>query len=264
MGDCEFSEADTTRGRSISVIRVVSVVGKDFNADIAGTVTAHIVDGFSGLEHSFPLPTLYEDVVQLTAQSRIAYTPTLLVIYGGPWAENYFYTNHSPYNDEKLRRFTPYEFIAGRSLRRPWFHESEYVTVTTADSTRRIMDAGGQVGVGAHGQLQGLGFHWELWSLASGNMPPHDAMQAATLMGAQMLGLGRDLGSLEAGKLADMTVFSKNPLQDIGHTSSLRWVMKGGELYEADTLNQVWPEDKPLPAQWWWQQGPEQQLPQSP
>lgn len=216
----------------------------------------HVIDGFSGLEHNYPLPRLYADVVQLTAQAGIAYTPTLLVAYGGPWAENWYYSNESPHDDPKLRRFMPYDALAARTLRRRWFHEREYTFREIAESTRAIVEAGGKVGIGAHGQLQGLGYHWELWAVASGGYDNLQALQLATIGGATMLGMGADLGSLEVGKLADLLVLNENPLEDLRHTTTLEYVMKGGDMYQAETLDQVWPHKKPLPDQWWWHSGP--------
>jgi Tol biopolymer transport system component len=216
----------------------------------------HMIDGFSGNEHNFPLPDLYADVVGLAARTRIAYTPTLLVSYGGPWGENRFYVDENPHDDEKLRRFTPYPFLASRTLRRSWFHEREYVTDRVAEQARKIVDAGGQVGVGAHGQLQGLGYHWELWSLAKGGFAPLEALRAATLSGAQMLGIAQDLGSLTEGKLADLVVLDADPREDIRHTTAIRYVMKGGRLYEADTLNEIWPRQRTLEPLWWHDQEP--------
>ena len=209
------------------------------------------IDGFSGLEHNFPLPHVYDDVVQLAARTRLAYTPTILVNFGGPRAEHVFYIEEDPYNDPKVQRFIPYENLAARSLRRRWFHPQEYVYKEVAASARRILEAGGQVGVGSHGQLQGLAFHWEMRALASGGMTPAQVLRSATLMGAEMLGIGQDVGSIETGKLADLLVLDKNPLDDLSHTEALHWVMRGGEIYRAATLDQVWPEQQALAPQWW-------------
>ena len=219
----------------------------------------HMIDGFSGNEHSLPLPDLYDDVVQLTAQTRIAYTPTLLVNYGGPWAEDYYYTNESPHDDPKLRRYTPYYALAARTLRRAWFHDREYITTRIAQQAKKIVDAGGQVGIGAHGQLQGLGYHWELWSVASGSTNM-DASRSATLMGAEMIGLHQDVGSLAAGKFADLVVLNSNPLDNIRNSADIQFVMKAGALYEGDTLDQVWPQEEKLADQWWWHIDPAESL----
>lgn len=229
--------------------------GLDMKMDLT-----HMIDGFSGNEHNFPLDALYDDVVQLAAQSRIAYTPTLVVLYGGPAGEHYFYNHESPHDDAKLRRFTPYFSLAARTLRRgSWVHDKEYATTRVAEQAMKIVDAGGQVGIGAHGQLQGLGYHWELWSVASGGSN-FNALRSATLMGAEMIGLDQDLGSITPGKLADLVVLNSNPLDDIRNSADIQYVMKGGALYEGDTLNQVWPTQKALPDQWWWHLGPEEAL----
>ena len=126
-----------------------------------------------------------------------------------------------------------------------------------AASSRAIVEAGGQVGIGAHGQLQGLGYHWEMWSIASGGYENQQVLKLATLGGAEMLGISRDIGSLEVGKLADILVLNKNPLENIRNSTALEYVMKGGDLYRASTLDQVWPRRKELADQWWWYAGPE-------
>ena len=215
----------------------------------------HVIDGFSGNEHNFPLLTLHRDVVELVGRSGLAYTPTLLVTYGGPFAESYFYTRENPHRDTKLRRFTPDNVIASRTLRGPWFLEEEYAFPELALQAAKIVRAGGRVGVGGHGQLQGLGWHWELWALAHG-MSSWEALTAATRHGAEIIGVADDLGTLEAGKLADLVVLERNPLDDIRNTSTLEYVMKNGELFRADTLDQVYPEEKPLPEALWWNSGP--------
>ncbi len=211
-----------------------------------------ILDGYAGLEHTLPIMPLYKDVVQLVAQSGIVYTPTLLVQYGGPWAENYFYESTDVHGDTKMRRFTPHKDLDGSVLRRPWFHEQEYAFPLAAKVLADIVAAGGKIGLGGHGQRQGIQCHWELWAIASGGMSNQDVLKVGTIFGAEAIGMGKDLGTIEKGKLADLLVLDRNPLENIRNTNSVRFVMKNGELYDAETLDQIWPQQKKLPRQYWW------------
>jgi hypothetical protein len=187
------------------------------------------------------------------AQSGITETPTLVVNYGGPWGDNYFYENTEVHDNPKLNRFIPHRIIDDKTKRRDrWFRADEYAFPKFAAQMTKLVRAGGIVGVGSHGQLQGLGYHWELWMLASGGMTSMELLRCATINGAKIVGRPFDLGSIESGKLADLVILDKSPLDDIHNTNTIRWVMKNGELFEGDTLNQLWPEEKQLDPLWFW------------
>ncbi|MGE0863907.1 MAG: amidohydrolase family protein [Vicinamibacterales bacterium] len=216
-----------------------------------------MADGYSGQEHSLPIAPLYKDVTTFVAKTKTFYTPTILVAYGAPWSENYWFENENPAQDAKLRKWIPWELLDGMVRRRPqWFLPEEYGHTLIAKGVADIVRAGGKAGLGSHGQLQGLGAHWETWNLASGGLTPLETLRIITLSSAEAIALHQDVGSLETGKLADLLVLDRNPLENIKNTNSIRYVMKNGELYEADTLNAIWPEAKALPKQFWWDTEP--------
>ncbi len=233
--------------------------GLDFKLDLT-----HAIDGYSGIEHALPIAPIFDDVVELFKASQTTNTPTLLVSYGGPFGENYFYTKENVHDDEKLRRFAPHESVDARSRRRGgnpgrggWFLDEEYVFPKHAEFVKKLLEDSARVAVGSHGQLQGLGYHWELWAMASGGASNHDVLRAATIYGAEAIGFGKDIGTVEAGKLADILVLDEDPLEDLRNTVKLRYVMKNGRLYDANTLAEVWPRQRPLPSPTWRNLGPQ-------
>ena len=226
--------------------------GLDMKLDLT-----HAIDGFSGNEHSLPITPLFGDAVEFWSRSGIFYTPTLIVAYGGPWAEDYFYETTEVHDDPKVRRFIPHNIVDDHTRRRRlWVRKDELAFPRLAAQDAKIIKAGGRVCIGSHGQFQGLGYHWEMWALASGGASNMDVLRSATIRGAEAMGYARDLGSIEAGKLADLVVLDKNPLDDIHNTNSIVYVMKNGELFEGNTLNQIYPEQKPLQPLWWWSEKP--------
>ncbi len=222
--------------------------GGDMRLDIT-----HAIDGMHGNEHTLTIAPMYKDVIELYAKTQTAYTPTLVVQYNGISMVHYFFTRSEVHDNAKLNRFYPHNRLDELTRRRStWARDDEFSIDDIASAAADLQRAGGLVGVGGHGELQGLGYHWEMWGLAMGGMTPVEIMRAATIDGAKIIGIEQDLGSLEVGKLADLVVLDANPLENIRNTNTIDLVMKNGELFEGDTLTQVWPVRKELTPFWWW------------
>jgi imidazolonepropionase-like amidohydrolase len=212
-----------------------------------------IVDGHTGIEHSIPLARVYEDVLQLWPKTAVGYTPTLVVGYGGRWGEDYWYQKTEVWKNERLLAFTPRAEIDARSRRRTMIPDEEFNHIDNARVCKALVDAGGRVQIGAHGQREGLAAHWEIWSLVQGGMTPLEALRAATLDGARYLGLDRDLGSIEPGKLADLLVLERDPLADIRNSESIRYTVLNGRVFYAPTMEELGPEAK-LRQRFWFEE----------
>lgn len=215
-----------------------------------------IVDGHTTVEHSIPLARLYDDVHQLWRQTGVAYNPTLVVAYGGASGEHYWYQESPVWNHPILTQYVPRRILDARA-RRPFIApDGEWNHIAIAREAERLNQQGVSVSIGAHGQREGLAAHWELWSLAQGGMAPLDVLRAGTLNGARSLGLDRDLGSLQPGKLADMVVLNQNPLENIRNTTAIAYTIANGRVYD-DHMNEVAPRQRARQPFWFAEEGGE-------
>ncbi len=212
-----------------------------------------IFDGHTTIEHNMPVATLYNDVINLCKHAKTAMTPTLIVCYGAPNGEYYWYQHTNVWEKERLLRFTPRAVIDTRSRFRTMVPEEEYENghIQVSKSLKKLNDAGVVINMGAHGQIQGIGAHWEIWMMQQGGMSNFEALRTATINPAISLGLDEYIGSLEVGKLADLLVMDQNPLDNIRNTESIRYTMINGRLFDAETMNEIGNYNNPRGKFFW-------------
>ena len=235
----------TTAAREEGLL-VVSEGGSLFHMDLS-----MVADGNTAIEHNLPQSTLYDDVLQFWGQTNVAYTPTLVVTFGGLTAEHYWYQETDVWLHPILSNFVPPDILQPASIRRTKAPDEDFHYITVAAQAKRLADAGVLVTIGAHGQREGLGSHWEIWGFARGGMSPVEALRAATIVSATKLGMEDDIGSLETGKLADLVILNSNPLENIYATDKIDSVMLNGHLYDAATLNEKVTGDRKTEPFYW-------------
>lgn len=200
-----------------------------------------LMDGHTGIEHNIPVAPVYKDVIELWKNSKAGYTPTLIVNYGGLNGEYWFYQKDKVWENEKLLKYTPRGLVDSRSRHRTMVPDEEYENghIMVSKDAATLTKEGVKVNLGAHGQLQGLGAHWELWLLHQGGTKNLETLKAATINGAEYIGAGDEIGSLKVGKLADLIVLDKNPLENIRNTETVKYTMVNGRLFDTDTMNEI-------------------------
>ena len=203
-----------------------------------------IMDGVTGIEHSMGLAPFHDDVVRFWQGTDAGMTPTLLVVYNGPMGEGWFHQANKLWEDPKLTRFIdPMSLMRIRNTTHLW--PDDMYAWDMARELRKLYNAGTSLQLGAHGQMMGLGTHWELELFQEGDFRPAQILEIATIRGAEQHGLDAQIGSLEVGKLADLVILDGNPLLDIRNAARIRYVMKGGVLYSGEDAARVWPNPRP-------------------
>lgn len=214
-----------------------------------------VVDGHTGVEHAIPLAAGYKDLTQLWSATDVGYTPTVVVGYGGLWGENYWYAHTNVFEHKRLKTFVPPFAYEGRARRRTLASDGDWNHIRIAALCKKLLDAGVHIQLGAHGQREGLAAHWELWMFVQGGMTPHEALRAGTLHGAYYIGMDKDLGSIEAGKLADLAIIEGNPLKNIRDSDKVRYTMVGGRLFDARTMDEIGGKGRKRRPFFWQQSG---------
>jgi Tol biopolymer transport system component len=225
-----------------------------------------VIDGHTNLEHNLPVANYYDDIVQLFAQAKVHNTPTLVVNFGELFGENYMYQHTEAWKDPRIQMFVQ-ETLSGYSPLGTPYGAPPYAramnSINVADelweigfrsvarSTAKLDAAGVVINVGSHGEVPGLAIHWEMRLLSQGGMSSMRILHAATINGARTLGIDRQIGSLEPGKLADLIVLDRNPLQNIANTDSVRLTMVNGRLYDSMTMNETGNYDRPRTRFYW-------------
>jgi hypothetical protein len=195
-------------------------------------------DGYSGIEHPLGETPLRDDVIQMMVRSGVLWTPTLAITGFRSSSNRHIYESRLG-EDEKFRHFhAPDYYLFNGGTTRPISSDDRYLFSIGAD-VRNFIRAGGHIGIGSHGDVQGIGFHWELWDLARAGVPVMDLLRAGTIWGAEGLGIDGDVGTIEPGRRADLQILGSNPLDDIRNTNSVRLVVRNGIVYNPADLNRL-------------------------
>ncbi len=209
-----------------------------------------IMDGQTAFEHPMSYMPIYSDVAKFFGQAKAVYSPTFIVGGPGAWNEEFFWTDSQVWKDEKQRRWLPWRHLIPGTRRPILRPDTDYSYPMIAQAMADVIAEGGYGAIGSHGQQHAIGSHWEIW-MAAEAMGAHGALDVASRQGAYFLGAIEDLGTIETGKLADLIILNSNPLDDIRNTLDMQYVMKGGVLYNTDTLDQLWPDEEPFGPYYW-------------
>lgn len=219
------------------------------NNDIPYTL-GMVMDGQTAFEHPMTYLPLYRDFTEFLGRTESVYSPTFVVGGISPWNEEYFLAESEVWLTQKQRDWMPWRQVIPH-MRRRWIRpETDYSFPFIAQGMIDVIEAGGWGAIGSHGQAHGIASHWEIWMVESAS-DPMTALEVASLHGAVFLGAEQDIGTIEAGKLADLLVLNSNPLDDIRNTTDILYVVQGGIVRDGATLDEVWPVQAPYGEHWW-------------
>ncbi|MBM4187957.1 MAG: amidohydrolase family protein [Gemmatimonadetes bacterium] len=209
----------------------------------------YAIDGQSGWEHFIADLPIYRDAAEFFGKAGLVYSPTVIVAGVPNGAMLYYRSQVNLLDDRKYRRFMPYPLLAAKMASPPAAIE-EMAFPILAEGVADIVRQGGYAAIGEHGEQIGIGSHWELWAYSTG-LTPLEAIKIATYDGAYFIGAHREIGSIAAGKIADLAILDADPTVDIRNSAKVGMTMMAGRLYDAATLDELWPARTPYgPIPW--------------
>lgn len=190
-------------------------------------------------------PQLFPPLIEYLVEQEVYINPTLVLLWSGSTQRWHDWTPLiADLVEDPNLAFIPDE------TRDAWLREpgvrAGYANVVTF--LYQYSQAGGKIlaatDTGCCSQIvPGLSLHQEMQLLADMGIPPMKVIQGATLWAAEVIGQQQDLGSIEPGKLADITIIEGNPLSNIETTRNVSMVIKGGQIvdaaYDPDWVNPV-------------------------
>jgi imidazolonepropionase-like amidohydrolase len=225
-----------------AIIRRAHELGMTVTGHVPRAMTlASMVD--SGADNVAHLPvrgdtssSIVKEQIRMLAARHVVVDPTV------SWNELLGHSAQSP-----LTSFQPGFAEA------PWALRSSYGSVRTAvDSAganralrsqlaviKAMHDAGVRIVAGTDYGLPGFSLLRELELYVEAGLSPLDAIRAATAVPAEVMGLSSDVGTIEAGKRADLVVLDGDPLGDIRNVRTGRWVIVGGRMFDMPALRRT-------------------------
>ncbi|MEQ8238887.1 MAG: amidohydrolase family protein [Cyclobacteriaceae bacterium] len=177
------------------------------------------------------------EMLDVMYKNGVSVDPTLIVFHTKFWAEDSVYRHN-----EKLAEVHPtiLDLWNAFSFVSDWtdedFKRGQSLWPKLASLTKAMYDRGIMLTAGSDFPnpwvMPGLALHQEMALMVQAGIPVNEVIKIATLNGAKALRIDRTHGSLEVGKVADILILNKNPLEDIFNTKSIAGVMVQGKLFE--------------------------------
>ena len=178
---------------------------------------------------------VYDDLIQLFRAAGIGVVPTITYL------DFAIRVNERPAlldDDAELMPFVPARDNFGWMINLKAAARKEWIQMAAQarETTLKLSRAGVTIGTGTDIWQIPTGVHMELEQLVAAGLTPMEAIHAATGGAAQILGAGKELGTIEIGKWADLVFLDADPLSDIRNTRRIWNVMHNGQLIDRSAI----------------------------